>query len=160
MTREWTAYLAATRQCMEQCGAMLELEQGKRQALLGQDGEKLAAMLQNQQAAVMQLESLEKKRLAAQEALGYPAELPAAQLLERLEDSSEKQELAHLCTAWRRQVEELRELNKTALDIAKGNLRLLEQLTGAGAPAAKPTYQKTGSKQNEWAGGSRFEEKI
>ena len=58
-------YKAVLEECLVECKKMLDFEAEKRKALLESDMNNLSAVLQSQQATMMRLENIEKKRVAA-----------------------------------------------------------------------------------------------
>ena len=55
-------YKAVLEECLVECKKMLDFETEKRRALLDSDMNNLSAVLQSQQATMMKLENLVKKR--------------------------------------------------------------------------------------------------
>lgn len=159
---ELTNFLNATRRCLNQCQTMLEFEQEKRQALLADDMDRLESMLQSQQAAIMQLESLEKQRLKAQEEAGYK-DLSAEEVLEELAPGPEKTELTQYITELRQALRDIRFHNEKSLDITRNNLRILATVASGSNPEGKKeqvVYGRSQGKESTWSGGSSFEKKI
>ncbi len=156
---EMKEYIEVAEKSVACCRDMLSQEQEKRRALLGNDQKRLEAVLKNQQAAVMKLDSLEKRRLAAQEKLGLGGK-SAEEVLAALPQGAQKDRLAELFGEMSGSCRELRELNKTALGIARENLRLMEQMTGSIPQGQAGLY--TRGRQTDARGGlaSSFEEKI
>lgn len=129
-------YIEAVDQCRQQCAQMLTLEKEKRQALLKNEGKRIESVLKDQQAALMQLEALEKKRLQAHKALGFSEQDTAAQVVASLPDGPDKQKLDELIHALKECADELREQNKESLELARLDLKLAENLR---AQAGEPT---------------------
>ena len=71
--------------CLAECKKMLDFEAQKRKALLDSDVNNLTAVLQAQQATMMKLENIEKKRIAAQEKAGF-GEMKADEIIEKDEE--------------------------------------------------------------------------
>lgn len=135
------AYLEAVRACRDQCRQMLELEKEKRQALLKNEGKRIEAVLKDQQAALMQLEALEKKRMQAHRDLGFSDEDTAAQVVERLPDGPDREALAQLVRSLKDCARELREQNKESLELARLDLKLARSLRArAGEPEDAGLY--------------------
>lgn len=151
-------YIEMTEKCAQCCRELLDQEQEKRQALLGSDDKRLGAVLQAQQAAVMKLDGLEKRRIAAQSAAGF-ASKNAEEVLAGLPEGAEKERLGKLFDEMRRTARELKELNKTALNIARESLYLIEAVTGQARREAGGTY-KPGRPMDRTVRGIGFEEKI
>ena len=64
-------YKAVLEECLAECKKMLDFEAQKRKALIDSDMNNLGSILQSQQATMMKLENVEKKRVAAQEKAGF-----------------------------------------------------------------------------------------
>jgi flagellar biosynthesis/type III secretory pathway chaperone len=158
---ELATFLTATQRCVAQCKTMLEFEQEKRQALLADDMDRLEAMLQSQQAAIMKLESLEKQRLAAQERAGYD-HMTAAEILAVLQEGPEKQELAQQTAELRETLAGIRYHNEKALEITRANLQMINTLaTGQEQKQQQPGIYRPGQDGGaKWQSGSSFEKKI
>lgn len=110
----------------------LDNESEKRRALISGEPEKLEAMLQLQQAETMQIQNFEKKRLEMQEALGFRG-LKAKQLAEAVSDERQRQQLSAVLDEIAGLVGNIREQNQQALELAKGNLKIIEKaVTSAG----------------------------
>ncbi len=148
------AYIEATQGALAQLDEMLGYERAKRQALLGNDEKTLDEMLQNQQACLMKLESVEKKRVRLQKEAGFGA-MSADQILESMDPSERKDMLEGLFRRLRESASELKELNKKAADIARSYLYIVGSAANAGEPTYKPGRPKTDSPVNP-----TFEEKI
>ncbi len=148
---EWEGLLQAIRESTEQLEQMIELEQEKRQALLNPTLDGLEAMLPRQQAAVMQMESSERRRLAAQAKAGFEG-LTGEEIQAKV-PPDEAEAIAPLLTKLRSVAEELRSLNRTAMDVARANLRFVEKVTGTNE-APSGLYQAPGKKKG--AGGRGY----
>lgn len=110
----------------------LENESEKRRALISGEPERLEAMLQMQQAETMKLQNFEKKRLALQEELGCRG-LRAKQLAETLPEGEQRQRLSAVLDEITGLVGSIREQNLQALELANGNLKIIEKaVTSAG----------------------------
>ncbi len=158
---ELATFLTATQRCVSQCHAMLEFEQEKRQALLADDMERLEAMIQNQQAAIMKLESLEKQRLEAQEKAGYDR-MSADEILKVMPEGPEKEEMAQQVGELRKTLEEIRYHNDKSMEITRANLQIMNTLAGA-QEQKKPqqgVYRPGQNSGSRWQGSSSFEKKI
>lgn len=160
MTRELEEYIDITRKCAEQCETMLAFEQEKRRALLSDDGQRLEAVLSGQQAAIMTLDTLEKRRLASQQAAGYSVNATASEVLEAIPEGPDQKILGELLGRLGRTAEEIRSLNKTAMEIANMNLQTFSHLSQAAKVEKRPTYGPGQQKKTGWTGGSSFEQKI
>jgi hypothetical protein len=157
---ELATFLTATQRCLAQCKTMLEFEQEKRQALLADDMDRLESMLQNQQAAIMKLESLEKQRLTAQEKAGYD-HMTAAEILKVMKEGPEKEELARQTEELQETLEGIRYHNEKALEITRTNLQMINTLaTGQEQKKQQGIYRPGQGGGAEWRGGSSFEKKI
>lgn len=133
--------------------SMITIEQQKREALLKYDIETTKKLMQNQQALVMQLDIMEKKRIAIQMAAGYSSMTSHAILDSISED--EKILLAPIFDQLRFLAKELQALNKVSLDIATTELRLMGV---APASSSGGLYQANGKKRFSSFGGSSFQE--
>ena len=85
---------------------MLDFEAEKRKALLESDVNNLSVVLQSQQATIMKLENIEKKRVAAQEKAGF-GEMKADEIIEKIENSEQKNSFAATINELRAIVEEI-----------------------------------------------------
>jgi len=152
-------YKAVLEECLVECKKMLDFEAEKRKALLESDMNNLSAVLQSQQATMMRLENIEKKRVAAQEKAGF-GEMKADEIIEKIQDSEQKKNFTVTVNELRAIVEEIQKLNKISIDIAKSNLKIantiLQQEQQAGNTGV---YTSSGGNAN-WAPSSSFEEKI
>lgn len=154
MTTELREYLDATARCAEQCEGMLQSEREKRQALLAGGGSRLESVIKQQQAAVMSLEVLERKRLGAQRAAGFPEGATGDEIAASLADEAAKSELTALLRRLRAAAKELREHNRTAIEIAEKQLQFLGRANDG------PTYRPGQQPGQNWNGGTSFEQKI
>ncbi len=159
MTQELRAFKEACDACVEQCHAMIQLEHEKRRVLLNEGAKAIEKVLASQQAAVMQLENLEKKRLEAQANAGFDG-LRADELLEKITDLSDRAELSAVLVELRSGTSQIKELNEVSMNIAKENLEayegLLAQLSTDGAAG---TYNPRGELDKEHP-TSVFYEKV
>lgn len=153
MTTELREYLDATARCADQCESMLGSEREKRQALL-EGGPRLESVMKAQQAAVMSLDVLERKRLDAQQAAGFAEGATGDEIVSALADEAAQSELAALLTRLRAAAKELRELNRTAMEIAEKQLQFLGRTNDG------PTYRPGQQPGQNWNGGASFEQKI
>ncbi len=157
MKKEMQTYLQVTQECLEQCRGMLETEKSKRKALLKRNTKELEGVISGQQAQIMQLENMERKRLAAQEQAGFGGQT-ASQMLAAMPEGQEKAQLQELLAALRETVQQLKTRNAEALKMAQAELRVYQQ---AGfvqeKTSSSPTYKPGQSKRADW---SSFEQKI
>lgn len=157
MTQELELFAEATRRVQQQLGEMTASEQEKRQALLAQDMTRLEAVLPVQQAMVMKLESLEKKRAEAQNAAGF-AGLTASAILERL-SKEDRAQLEPLFRETRETAAQYSELNRAALEIANTELRIMDQIVRTAGVEGSGLYGQNGRVENA-AKGAAFTEKV
>ena len=150
-------YKAVLEDCLVECRKMLDFETEKRRALLDSDISNLGSVLQSQQATMMKLENLEKKRIAAQEKAGF-SEMRADEIIEKITDEAEKQSFTLTVNELRTVVEEIQKLNKISIDIAKSNLKIANTILQQQSTDDTGVYTSTGSNA-KWASSS-FEEKI
>ena len=150
-------YKAVLEDCLVECKKMLDFETQKRRALLDSDISNLGSVLQSQQATMMKLENLEKKRIAAQEKAGF-SEMRADEIIEKITDEAEKQSFTLTVNELRTVVEEIQKLNKISIDIAKSNLKIANTILQQQSTDDTGVYTSTGSNA-KWASSS-FEEKI
>ncbi len=150
-------YKAVLDDCLVECKKMLDFETEKRRALLDSDISNLGSVLQSQQATIMKLENLEKKRIAAQEKAGFN-EMRAEEIIEKITDENEKQSFILTVNELRTIVEEIQRLNKISIDIAKSNLKIANTILQQQPSDDTGVYTSTGSNA-KWASSS-FEEKI
>lgn len=157
MTQELKLFAEATRRVQQQLSEMIASEKEKRQALLTQDMTRLEAVLPAQQAMVMKLESLEKKRMEAQEAAGFSG-LTAAAILEKL-SPEERTQLEPLFRETRETATVYSELNRAALEIANTELRLMDQIVRNAGVESSGLYGQNGRVENT-VKGAAFTEKV
>lgn len=149
----YTEFIEVNEKLVFALSEMLAFEQEKRQALLKSDDKQMEAMLQKQQAAVMQLESLEKRRAWLQGELGLPGTL--SDILNGMPEGPEKARLSEAAASLRGTAEELKELNKADIGIAKTFLQMYGGSVQDVAPAgSRNPYQQMGRT------GPGFEQKI
>ena len=150
-------YKAVLEECLVECKKMLEFETEKRRALLDSDMNNLSAVLQSQQATMMKLENLEKKRISAQEKAGF-SDMKAEEIIEKITDEKEKQSFTSTVNELRTIVEEIQSLNKISIDIAKSNLKIANTILQQEQADNTGVYTASGSSAN-WSSSS-FEGKI
>ena len=150
-------YKAVLEDCLVECRKMLDFETEKRRALLDSDMNNLSAVLQSQQATMMKLENLEKKRISAQEKAGF-SDMKAEEIIEKIADEKEKQSFTSTVNELRTLVEEIQRLNKISIDIAKSNLKIANTILQQQSSDEAGVYTSTGSNA-KWSSSS-FEEKI
>ena len=150
-------YKAVLEECLVECKKMLEFETEKRRALLDSDLNNLGSVLQSQQAVMMKLENLEKKRITAQEKAGFN-DMKAEEIIEKIIDEKEKKVFAITINELRAVVEEIQELNRISIDIAKSNLKIANTILQQQPADETGVYTSTGSNA-KWSSSS-FEEKI
>ncbi len=150
-------YKAVLEDCLVECRKMLDFETEKRRALLDSDMNNLSAVLQSQQATMMKLENLEKKRIAAQEKAGF-SDMKAEEIIKKITDEKEKQSFTSTVNELRTLVEEIQRLNKISIDIAKSNLKIANTILQQQSSDEAGVYTSTGSNA-KWSSSS-FEEKI
>lgn len=150
-------YKAVLEECLVECKKMLDFETEKRRALLDSDMNNLSAVLQSQQATMMKLENLEKKRISAQEKAGF-SDMKAEEIIEKITDEKEKQSFTSTVNELRTLVEEIQKLNKVSIDIAKSNLKIANTILQQQPNETTGVYTSTGSNA-KWSSSS-FEEKI
>ena len=75
-------------------------------------------VLQSQQATMMKLENIEKRRLEAQEKAGF-GEMSADDVIAKIEDVEQKNSFSATVNELRTIVEEIQRLNKISIDIAR-----------------------------------------
>lgn len=150
-------YKAVLEECLVECKKMLDFETEKRRALLDSDMNNLSTVLQSQQATIMKLESLEKKRISAQEKAGF-SDMKAEDIIEKITDEKEKQSFILILNELRTLVEEIQRLNRISIDIAKSNLKIANTILQQQPEDETGVYTSTGSNA-KWSSSS-FEEKI
>lgn len=149
-------YKAVLEECLVECKKMLDFEAEKRKALLESDVNNLSTVLQYQQATMMKLENIEKKRITAQEKAGF-GEMKADEIIEKIDDNEQKKSFTVTVNELRGIVEEIQRLNKISIDIAKSNLKIANTILQQQAENAG-VYTSSGENAN-WASSS-FEGKI
>lgn len=122
------AYIESVEACCNQCADMLLLEKEKRQALLKNEGKRIETVLKDQQAALMRLEALEKKRMQAQKMLGFEEQDTAAEVVESLPIGPDREKLAGLIRRLKECALDLREQNRESLELARLDLKLAQSL--------------------------------
>lgn len=150
-------YRTVLEDCLVECKKMLDFETEKRRALLDSDMNNLSSVLQSQQATMMKLENLEKKRVSAQEKAGF-SDMKAEEIIEKIADEKEKQSFTSTVNELRTLVEEIQRLNKLSIDIAKSNLKIANTILQQQPNETTGVYTSTGSNA-KWSSSS-FEEKI
>lgn len=124
-----TEYIAVLQECEKQCEEMLELESEKRKALTVNEGHLIETVVKNQQAALMKLEAIEKKRIQVQENLGFPQEMTAGELLAQLpQEHCQKAQLVQIAQHLKEIAQQVQEQNRQSIDLAKLDLRLIDSL--------------------------------
>ena len=151
-------YKVVLEECLAECKKMLDFEAQKRKALIDSDMNNLGSILQYQQATMMKLENIEKKRVAAQEKAGF-GEMKADEIIEGIKDSEQKKEFTTTVNELRTIVEEIQRLNKISIDIAKSNLKIANTILQQQQAEDTGVYNSAG-KNAKWAPGSSFEGKI
>jgi hypothetical protein len=136
---------------------MLDFESDKRKALLESDINNLSAVLQSQQATMMKLENIEKRRIEAQEKAGF-GEMKADEIIAKIDDAEQKNSFTVAVNELRAIVEEIQRLNKISIDIAKSNLKIANTILQQQQSENAGVYTSRGENAN-WASSS-FEEKI
>jgi hypothetical protein len=136
---------------------MLDFEAEKRKALLESDINNLGVVLQSQQATMMKLENIEKKRLSAQEQAGF-GEMTADEILSKITDENEKNQVTVIVNELRGIVEEIQRLNKISIDIAKSNLKIANTILQQQQTDNAGVYTSRGENA-KWSSSS-FEEKV
>ena len=136
---------------------MLDFESDKRKALLESDINNLGVVLQSQQATMMKLENIEKRRIEAQEKAGF-GEMKADEIIDKIEDAEQKNSFTVTVNELRAIVEEIQRLNKISIDIAKSNLKIANTILQQQQSENAGVYTSRGENAN-WASSS-FEEKI
>ena len=142
MTKQLTAFVEATENVYIQITKIISLEQEKRQALLHYDMVITERCIKNQQALVMQLENIEKKRGMSQIAAGFHGKT-SDEILDSV-TSEEKLILQPLFGKLRMAATNLQEQNKVSLGIASSELRILGDRSST--PVPQVTYQSNGKK--------------
>ena len=150
-------YKAVLEECLVECKKMLDFEAQKRKALLESDANSLTVILQSQQATMMRLENVEKKRSAAQEKAGF-GEMKADEIIEKIEDAEDKAAFSVTVNELRGIVEEIQRLNKISIDIAKSNLKIANTILQQQQSDNAGVYTSSGESAN-WSSSS-FEEKV
>ena len=157
MNQNIVEYKAVLEECLAECKKMLDFEAKKRKALLDSDVNNLTAVLQAQQATMMKLENIEKKRIAAQEKAGF-GKMKADEIIEKIEDKEQKNSFTSTVNELRAIVEEIQSLNKISIDIAKSNLKIANTILQQQQADNTGVYTSSGANAN-WSSSS-FEEKI
>lgn len=125
-TKEVTAFL----QLLDEYASYLEetgrMEAQKRDALLSNQLEKIQRTLQQQQAVVMQLGNLEKRRAELQQACGFGG-LSFRQILAKLPEEEQPHAEAIL-KRFEAAVQEIRFNNDKAMDIAQDKIKIISQI--------------------------------
>ncbi|WOC31278.1 MULTISPECIES: flagellar export chaperone FlgN [Caproicibacterium] len=159
MNPTFDEFLAATEACTKQIRAMLPMEQEKRQALISDDVPRMEKMMCEQQAAIMELENLDKERARLQGASGF-AGMTATEILEQV--SGEQREKFSAClSALRQSADQLRLYNQKATELAKASLQFWEGIgAGRDRAASRTTYGTYKQQASGWNEGSSLKIQI
>ena len=140
--------------------AALANESEKRRALVGGDPKKLETMLQLQQAETMKLQNLEQKRLAMQKELGYEG-LTARELAEAVKDENEGSRIGRTLEEIVSLVNDLKDQNTQAIELANGSLRIMEQaVASAGIDQQHGLYSPETAKGGTYSKDPSFEKMV
>ncbi len=147
----------ATSDVCKQIDKIINLEDSKRQSLLANDMDSTEACVKKQQALLMQLDVLEKKRVVAQNNAGFP-NLTANEILNNL-PSQDFTVLRPIFFELADKAERLQSLNSISLEIVTAQLNLINT-AGASvvAPSSVGVYSANGKRNT--TNFSSFEEKI
>ena len=135
---------------------MAEMEQEKREALLRYDIDATERLVQSQQALVMQLDGLEKKRMATQIDAGF-SNMTSREILQALPQEN-RPTLQPLFEKLTFAADNLQALNKISLGIAAAELKMMGQSNPATPKSG--LYKANGKKGNSVFGSSSFDGKI
>lgn len=153
-------FLLATQRCTEHLQDMIPQEKEKYQALISDDTQQIEEMVQNQQAAIMKLQSLEAARLQAQELAGF-SNRSADEILE-LVSEEDRPAVSEAFSQLRSTAQELRVCNAKAMEIARASAAFHKATTPnvKAAMPAKVTYGAKGTAPGKIGNGSLFQTKI
>ncbi len=123
MRQELYDFADATEDVLDQLDLIYEIEQLKRKALLARDVKEVNRLTTKQQSMTLQLESTENRRVQAQKKAGF-GELTCNEIL--LKISLEEEDLLKpLFEDLIILADELQEINKKSLEMAKSELRIV-----------------------------------
>lgn len=152
-------FIQATDRCTEQICSMQPLEKEKQKALISWNVNQMEQMVNDQQAAIMQLDNLEKQRIHAQCQAGFSG-LSANEILKRAPQPVHDR-LAASFQALREAAQKLKLYNKKANEFAKASLQFLQTVSGKRVqPATRTTYSTNGAQNNGWNRGSSLKIRI
>jgi len=138
----------------------LDNESEKRRALIGGDPKRLEAMLQLQQAETMKLQNLEQKRLAMQKELGYEG-LTASAFAEAVKSDSEGPRIARTLAEIVSLVNDLKDQNTQAIELANGSLKIMEQaVASAGIDQQHGLYSPETARGGTYSKDPSFEKMV
>lgn len=158
MTQEILQFIEATEKVSLQLQLLVDCEQEKRQALLRQEAEKIESLVQAQQAMVMKLDSLEKKRITAQRDAGL-ADKNVNQILESV-DSQTQMALRPSLEKLSDVALHLQNLNRASMEIASTELKLMDQASRSYKEDVQGLYTSGGKSGTFSNSGTGFQEKI
>ena len=127
LTKEMEEYINFLEKYRDELVIVLSNESEKQQSLMDSDVERLEEMLQLQQAETMQLKSLEQKRLAMQEKMGFK-DCSSRELIEALDDKKAAAVLSELFEQMADLVSRIKQQNALAIERANGNIKLLDKI--------------------------------
>ena len=152
-------YIELIEECAQQCREMLAIEGEKRRALMLNDAAAVEAAMNSQQAALMRLEALEKRRLQLQQELGLDPQATAAQILQSMAPSDERARLQSAAEQLRRSAQELQEQNRESMELARLDIRLMESLrarAGTAQTSSAGLYSRGRGPASPAAGSAKF----
>lgn len=158
MSNEMKQYLSVLEEYISLCRTMLGTETAKRQALVSNDGSALEKAMTSQQTQLMQMRSLEQRRIDRQKEAGF-GNASGEEILAALPDSSEeKKQLQPLLREFSSVVRDIEQQNKLSLQLAQKSLSLIALLKNDGSSGI--TYGPSKTRRRTPTSGSILTEKI
>ena len=158
MQNEIKLFGEACKGLSDHVASMIDLEHEKRQALLSHHLETIERLVQRQQAMIMKLEGLEKKRTAAQQNAGL-GNFSSSKILSEV-DLDSRAFLQPIFQNLNHSIDTLQQLNQVSADIASTELRMLNEPFGAFSQDGHGLYQADGKRGGNPLTGAALEEKI
>lgn len=113
-----------------------EKEKDKLSALLSDDLRRIEHCLNEHQSTIKKTEIFEKEREKLQKNLGIGG-LTLKEIIDKCSDSDEKDLLSKLYIRFKAAIDNVKHANKTSLQVAQTNLKILEEIMPSGVTDAK-----------------------
>lgn len=125
-----------------------EKEKEKLSALLSDDLKRIERCLNEHQFTIKKTERFEKERIELQQSLGL-GDMNFSQIIEKCSDAEEKQLLEKLHVRFKVAVENVKHANKTSLQVAQMNLKIIEEIMPSGVTDARVYDHKGASSERK-----------